>query len=180
MDIIEKWLKQTIIGLNLCPFAKDFYQKNQITLYPALKTDAELNFKDVLNALDEFQNNSSKRTLLLYFPKWQIGYLDFLDFSSEVDDILGQLNLQDEFQIVVFHPEFYFEGIDPKDVSNLVNRSPYPLLHFIKKVDLDLIELTPQEAEKISFDNSHKIKNLSEKEHDEHFPWIYSKKDEKS
>ncbi len=179
MNLIESWLKKTIIGLNLCPFAEEAFLNKHIFISKSNSMTEEMCYQDSLSALANFQSDSTFKTMLLYFPDWKISFLDFLDFSSAIDEVLIKLQLEDEFQVVVFHPEFCFNGLITDDPSNLVNRSPYPLLHFLRKVDLDLLNLTQDQAQEISLNNEVKLKKLTILELASHFPWIYSNKNGK-
>ena len=41
-----------------------------------------------------------------------------------------------ELQCAPFHPDFLFSGLDAGSVENNVNRSPYPMFHFLREVDV--------------------------------------------
>ena len=34
---------------------------------------------------------------------------------------------------MAFHPEYLFDGEDADDPSNLTNRSPYPMIHILRR-----------------------------------------------
>ena len=169
--MINKWLEETIIGLDLCPFTRAPYLAGKI-LIEALpgqeSAEAQVNF---LNSLSSFQGQSHFETILLVYPNWKISFNDFYDFSEDCEEMIGSLNLQDEYQIVAFHPAFCFEGLEFSDRANLVNSSPLPLIHILRINDLDLLNLSAQDAEAMSFGNAKKLEALSETELSHHFPW---------
>ena len=51
--------------------------------------------------------------------------------------LLAELDLEGEIQIASFHPDYQFAGTEPDDLSNLTNRSPYPMLHLIREADVE-------------------------------------------
>jgi hypothetical protein len=47
------------------------------------------------------------------------------------------MNLQGEFQIASFHPDYRFAETTSEDVTNYTNRSPYPILHLLREASLE-------------------------------------------
>lgn len=169
--MINKWLEQTIIGLDLCPFARRPFLEGKILIQelPAREsTEAQLQF---LTTLNTFQNQSRYETAIVGFPLWKNSFEDFYLFQGECEGHLVSLKLQDEFQLVAFHPQFRFDGLEFSNRANLVNSSPYPLIHVLKINDLELLNLSPQDAEAMSFANAKKLESLSEEQILVHFPW---------
>jgi hypothetical protein len=162
--MIKKWLEQTIIGLDLCPFTRKPYFEGKILI-------EELKEHDFLDSFSAFQSQSKFETALLVYPDWKISFLDFYDFSEECKDQLDSLSMEDEFQLVAFHPDFCFEGLDFSNRANLVNSSPVPLIHILRINDLDLLNLSIKEAKAISFGNAKQLEALGQDEIKNHFPW---------
>ena len=52
------------------------------------------------------------------------------------NELLQQAGLQGVIQIASFHPDYCFDGVPEDDVSHYTNRSPYPMLHFIREAQL--------------------------------------------
>ena len=169
--MINKWLEQTIIGLELCPFTKKPYLDGKILIeeLPGQEsTKSQINF---LDSLSSFQGQSKFETALLVYPKWKISFNDFFDFSEDCIDHLHSLNLENEFQLVAFHPAFCFGGLEFSNRANLVNSSPLPLLHILRIHDLDLLNLSTKDAETMSFGNAKKLEALTDEQLQNHFPW---------
>jgi hypothetical protein len=169
--MIKSWLENTIIGLELCPFTKKPYLEGKILIEEHGVLDSSKAHDQFLNSLSFFQNQNKFETTLICFPQWKISFRNFYDFSEDCADELSGLNLEDEFQLVAFHPNFCFEGLKYSDRANLVNSSPIPLIHILKINDLDLINLSSIEAENMSFGNAKKLEGLSDLELENHFPW---------
>lgn len=170
IDLIEKWLRKTIIGLNLCPFAKRPFENNQIRLISTESTDDESQVKFFLDEISILQTNKKISTSLLIFENASKDFQNFYDLSGLFEDLIEQLQLSQEFQIVCFHPKFVFEKTDHNARVNYVNRSPLPLIHIIRSFEVESALSSPQEGEQISFNNEKTLSNLSDDEFLQHFP----------
>ena len=146
-----RWLERAVIGLNLCPFAKAPHVKGQIHYavseakgLEGLRDELIEELKALAAALPE-----ERETVLLIVPHMLRDFLDFNDFLDEADGVLHELDLEGEFQVASFHPDFQFAGTEPDDITNFTNRSPYPTLHLIREASIDrAVEAFP-EAETI-------------------------------
>ena len=70
-----------------------------------------------------------------YYPKDFEQYMSLVqylqdEFLEENEDIRG------EVQISPFHPLFQFEGSGCKGIDNYTNRSPFPMFHILREVEL--------------------------------------------
>jgi len=146
-----RWLERAVIGLNLCPFAKAPHVKGQIH-YAVSEAKGLEGLRDEL--IEELQALAAlpaeeRETVLLIVPHMLRDFLDFNDFLDEADGVLQELDLEGEFQVASFHPDFQFAGTEPDDITNYTNRSPYPTLHLIREASIDrAVEAFP-EAETI-------------------------------
>jgi len=146
-----RWLERAVIGLNLCPFAKGPHIKGQIH-YAVSEAKGLEGLRDELieelNALAALSAEERETTLLIV-PHMLRDFLDFNDFLDEADGVLQELDLEGEFQVASFHPDFQFADTEPDDITNHTNRSPYPTLHLIREASIDrAVEAFP-EAEMI-------------------------------
>ncbi len=146
-----RWLERAVIGLNLCPFAKAPHVKGQIH-YAVSEAKGLEGLRDEL--IEELKALAAlpadeRETVLLVVPHLLRDFLDFNDFLDEADGVLQELDLEGEFQIASFHPDFQFAGTKPDDLTNFADRSPYPTLHLIREASIDrAVEAFP-EAETI-------------------------------
>ncbi len=169
--MINKWLEKTIIGLDLCPFTRKPFLEGKI-LVENLSGSNSREAQDLfLSSFNTFQKQKKFETALLAFPAWKVSFKRFHEFSEDCGEHLATLGLEDEFQLVAFHPKFSFEGLAYSDRANLVNSSPLPLIHILRIHDLDLLNMSTQEAEKMSFGNSKKLEKMGQEEVTDHFPW---------
>lgn len=135
----RRWIERAVIGLNLCPFARAVYVKNQVRIVVSRarhldafldQLDAEL---DLLNATPPEQID----TTLLVHPTLFPDFLQFNDFLGLVDDVVTEHGLDGVIQVASFHPRFQFEGTEPDDISNATNRAPYPVLHLLREDSIE-------------------------------------------
>ncbi len=146
-----RWLERAVIGLNLCPFAKAPHVKGQIH-YAVSEAKGLEGLRDEL--IEELQalraaSAQERETTLLIVPQMLRDFLEFNDFLDEADLVLQELDMEGEFQVASFHPDFQFADTEPDDITNYTNRSPYPTLHLIREASIDrAVEAFP-EAEMI-------------------------------
>jgi hypothetical protein len=146
----QAWVERTVIGLNLCPFAKAVYIKDQIrycvsnaTEPEALRTElaAELTFLQTADPAD-------LDTTLLIHPQVLTDFLDYNDFLEVAEATIADLGLTGEIQIASFHPHYQFAGTQPDDMENCTNRSPYPILHLLREASVErAVEAFPDAAQ---------------------------------
>ena len=146
-----RWLERAVIGLNLCPFAKGPHIKGQIHYAVSQAKGLEGLRDELIEELHALAALSAeeRETTLLIVPHMLRDFLDFNDFLDEADGVLQELDLEGEFQVASFHPDFQFADTQPDDITNFTNRSPYPTLHLIREASIDrAVEAFP-EAETI-------------------------------
>ncbi len=134
-----KWLEKAVIGLNLCPFAKSVYVKQQISFVVSEAFDVESLAFDLTRQLEYLSKADSELidTILLIHPEALNDFLDYNDFLDLADQILEQGGWVGEIQIASFHPEYQFSGTRANAIENYTNRSPYPMLHLLRESSID-------------------------------------------
>lgn len=146
---VRKWLENMVIGLNLCPFAKSVYIKNQVRIVVYEGTEDEL-LGCVEKELHYLQQTPETEvdTTLIVVPYLLQDYYDFNDFLLYTDALVEEMGLEGEIQIADFHPEYQFAGTQKDDVENYTNRSPYPILHLLRESSIDrAVQQFPDAAE---------------------------------
>jgi uncharacterized protein len=129
------WIEQAVIGLNLCPFARSVYVKNQVRIVVSRARHLDAFLDDLDRELALLQDTPAETldtTLLVHptlFPDFEV----FNDFLNVVDDVVAEHGLEGEIQVASFHPQFQFDGTTPDDVTNCTNRAPYPTLHLLRE-----------------------------------------------
>lgn len=173
--MIKKWVKDVVIGLNLCPFAKPVFESNLIRFAETSLTTEESAAEFFLDELAIIQNANPKEisTSILAFLKWPINFYDFNDFVGWGESILEEVGLDEHFQLVVFHPQFHFEDLELSDRANLVNKSPVPVIHILRSIEVEMSLKEMRDGENISFINQEKLEALTELEIRAYFPYLF-------
>jgi hypothetical protein len=85
----------------------------------------------------------------------------FNEFVLSAEDYMHRSSLDDDFQLVAFHPKFCFAGEVEDDASNFANRSPYPTLHVLRQADVTAaVDEQPQLAGSVPRTNKLLLRRL--------------------
>ena len=141
LERTQNWLQTVVCDLNLCPFARPIMESGSLRLVVSQGTKTQEKdqlFRDFLAELDFFQKSSEAEiaTCLMIFPVGLECFEGFLDFFAEAQILMENIGISEEIQLASFHPNYLFGGEPADDVSHFTNRSPYPMLHFIRQAML--------------------------------------------
>ncbi|WP_382156192.1 DUF1415 domain-containing protein [Hydrogenophaga sp. ANAO-22] len=157
------WIEKAVIGLNLCPFARAVYVKNQVRIVVSTARHLDAFLDDLDRELDLLVNTPAEEidtTLLVHatlFPDFEV----FNDFLNVVDDVVAEHDLEGVIQVAPFHPLFQFEGTAPDDVTNATNRAPFPTLHLLREDSVErAIETAGGDADAIVERNLQTLREL--------------------
>ena len=135
MTQTRAWLDGTVIGLNLCPFARAARDAGRIRFVVSdadtartLRADLVVELR-LLGTLDPAVTD----TTLLIHPRALADFLDYNDFLGTADAAIAELGMSGTFQIASFHPRYQFAGEKAEDPANRSNRSPYPMLQLLRE-----------------------------------------------
>jgi uncharacterized protein len=141
------WLEKAVIGLNLCPFAKAVYVKNQVRLVVSKARHADDLLEELDRELDLLVATPASEidtTLLIHATLFE-DFLDFNDFLEIAEDVIDEHELEGVVQLASFHPQFQFDGTQPDDMSNYTNRAPFAILHLLREESVErAVEAFPQ------------------------------------
>ena len=144
------WLERAVIGLNLCPFAKAVFIKNQIRYVVSSAQTPEELLADLVRELNYLQEADPEKTdtTLLIHPDALRDFLDYNDFLDVADATIEELDLEGELQVASFHPDYQFADAGFDDISNYTNRSPYPTLHLLREASVErAVDAFPEASE---------------------------------
>jgi hypothetical protein len=135
LAITRRWLERAVIGLNLCPFAKAVYAKEQVRFVLSDATTPEALLAELGEELLRLRDTPAEQidTTLLIHPQVLGDFLDYNDFLDDADALVEALALDGVLQVASFHPDYQFAGSAPDDVENFTNRAPYPILHLLRE-----------------------------------------------
>lgn len=132
------WVEKAVIGLNLCPFAKSVYVKNQVRFVISEAKHLDGFLEDLDRELDFLAaaDPAEVDTTLLIHPTLLPDFEDFNDFTIIAESAVVEHGLEGVLQVASFHPRFQFADTEPEDLGNYTNRAPYPTLHLIREASL--------------------------------------------
>lgn len=146
---IKHWLARAVIGLNLCPFAKSVYIKEQIR-YVISQSESDADILDELETELRYLADTDPvqvDTTLLILPKALGNFLDYNDFLHRANRVLKRARLTGVLQIASFHPDYQFSDSEPDAIENFTNRAPYPILHLLREASIErAVEAFPDAA----------------------------------
>lgn len=157
------WLEQAVIGLNLCPFARSVYVKNQVRIVVSSARHIDAFLDDLDRELAHLQAVSAEETdtTLLIHPTLFPDFLVFNDFQGVVDEVLVEHELEGVIQVAHFHPDFVFDGEPEGDMSHFTNRAPYPILHLLREDSVErAVDSAGGDAEQIVERNIRTLRDL--------------------
>ena len=147
LDKTSLWLEKAVIGLNLCPFAKAVYVKNQVRLVVSKAKHADGLLEELDRELDLLAATPADEvdTTLLIHPTLFDDFLDFNDFLEIAEGAVDEHGLEGVIQLASFHPQFQFDGTEVDDISNYTNRAPFAILHLLREESVErAVEAFPE------------------------------------
>jgi hypothetical protein len=164
-EVLEQtrlWLEKAVIGLNLCPFAKAVYVKNQVRLVVSHARHADDLLEELDCELDRLVATPAEAvdTTLLIHPTLFDDFLDFNDFLEVAEGVVSEHGLDGVVQLASFHPRFQFDGTGPDDIGNYTNRAPFAILHLLREESVERAVAAFPQAEAIFEANIRTLEKL--------------------
>jgi hypothetical protein len=131
----RNWLERAVIGLNLCPFAKAVYVKEQVRYVVSNANTPEALLETLMDELQHLSDTPAGQvdTTLVIHPFVLTDFEDYNEFLDVADAAVEDMSLDGELQVASFHPDYQFADTDSNDISNFTNRAPYPILHLLRE-----------------------------------------------
>lgn len=136
---VRRWLERAVIGLNLCPFAKAVYVKQQVRIVVSDASTERALLEQLSEELALLRDTPAEvvDTTLLVHPQALADFLDYNDFLGDADGLVEAMDLDGVLQVASFHPDYQFADSTPDDPANLTNRAPWPILHLLREASID-------------------------------------------
>ena len=134
MHVTRAWLRDVVVGLDLCPYARGPLAGGRVRLAVARGGLEQRLHALVLEAqrLDDTPPKTLETTLLV-LPEAPSAFVPFMDETGLAEHVLADALPGGVLQVVAFHPGFRFADAEPDDPGNAVNRSPVPLWHLLRE-----------------------------------------------
>ncbi len=175
LEVFSKWVRNIVISLNLCPFAKEPFEKNLIHFEVCHFSDPKEmrdSFVNLVVLMQDKKESEISNSFIIY-PLASKIFEDFYDFYLKCVDLIEKIELKEEFQLVVFHPQFIFFGENPSNRINLVNRSPLPAIHILRVSEVATALKRVGKDHNINKQNEIILNELSIDELRKLFHWIH-------
>ena len=163
IDETRKWIVSQVIGLNLCPFAREAYAAERVRYVVSAADSVEAlraQLADELRLLQTLDPAATETTLLIH-PRVLGDFLEYNDFLDLADQTIRELEFEGDFQIASFHPCYQFAGTEPDDVTNRTNRSPYPMLQILREASVERAVAEYPDVDKIPERNIETMRRLA-------------------
>ena len=159
-SITQRWLKEVVIDLNLCPFAQQELQSGGVVFYVSEATEEIQLMQELEQQLKRLQVDDSIGTLLLIHPLIGISFDDYNQMLTMADNLLEVMGLVGEFQIASFHPDYQFANTETNSPENYTNRSPFPMLHLLRESAVEKAIAHFEDIDKVPEKNIQTMNNL--------------------
>lgn len=138
VELTRRWVDRFVVAENLCPFAAPALREQPLRVVVNESSDVDTLAAAVLEEMDALQSAPEHElvTSVLVMPNALADFEDYLDFAALADELLESSGLEGVLQIATFHPQYCFADVGADDVSNYSNRSPFPMLHFLREAAL--------------------------------------------
>ena len=142
--VTRKWVEAVIVKMKVCPFSSSADRAGLPAggvSYPLTHASTgeevyEQFWEQVLQLAATDERELS--TVLLLTPRFALHSAGGFDvFADSLNTALTQLRLEDQVQLVFFHPDYTFRdgkdriGID-EGAANFARRSPYPMINLLR------------------------------------------------
>jgi len=135
---VKQWLEKTVIGLQLCPFAKSVFDADKIRYTVSNSRDTEALMLELHDELKRLDDVPGLETTLVIINQQLSDFEAFNQTLDYIDDMLDQYGWSGIFQVASFHPYYQFADTKIDDRENWTNRSPYPIFHILRESSLEL------------------------------------------
>lgn len=160
----KNWVKEVVIGLNLCPFASSVFDNDRIA-YLVLESsiansDTAQHLQFLADSIAALESSDAYETSLLIFPEAYSQFDDYLDFLELANHLIEELNYSGSYQLASFHPDYLFEGSTEEDAENYTNRSPYPMIHLLRESSIEKAVSSYPNIEQVPENNINKLRDI--------------------
>jgi len=161
-DAMEQWVKQVVIGLDLCPWARSSIDSGSLLINTSKSSTISDLFEEMKKEIILTCEISQKQniTKLIVFPELLSIFKEYLDFVRGLQDWIEEEGFDGTVQIATFHPKFVYSGTSSADAENYTNRSPYPAIHLLIEQEVFQAVKNYPDTDKIYIQNIRKMNEI--------------------
>ena len=129
------WVKDFVVGLNLCPFARPLLASDVLRVAVCEATDDKGVAEALLAEIELIQKTSEAEiaTTLVVFPNALQRFDAYLMFLEGAQQLIEEMDLLGVLQLASFHPDYQFAGEPIGAASHFTNRAPFPIIHLLRE-----------------------------------------------
>lgn len=134
-DIVEKtkqWIEEFVIKHNLCPFASRPFGDGAIAYHIIEGQDQKTILATLYRLVCDLHENANLSNAFMILPHIDMNFQAFLSFFGMAEKLIEMQGLDQDFQLVSFHPEYQFAELPYDHPVNMTNRSPYIMIHVLR------------------------------------------------
>lgn len=162
-DRTREWIEGFVLARDLCPFAHEPWAAGEVRVVTASASDAQRCLRAAIDEVARLAEDATVETTLVVFDGGAFESFEaLLDAGATLEALLEESGLDADVQVVAFHPAFRFDGADPEDPANRVNRSPYPMLHLLRAASVERAVARYPDAASIADRNAAKLRGDEE------------------
>ncbi|CBJ27776.1 conserved unknown protein [Ectocarpus siliculosus] len=143
-ELTKSWVQAVITDMGVCPFSVDASRAGlpvgQVRYPVTRETTAESIYREYWREVELLVSETNERSLsttLLITPEFSLN-------NAEAFEVIGQtltqpleaLHLEDDIQLVFFHPQYAFrdgrDRIGSGGAANFARRSPFPMINILR------------------------------------------------
>ncbi|MEO5946133.1 MAG: DUF1415 domain-containing protein [Chitinophagaceae bacterium] len=129
----RNWISNVVVACNFCPFAAREIKRGSVKYEVVGEATIKTALDSVMKMLLLLNEKEQIETALLILPDSFTDFNDYLNLLEKAEAMLATNNYEGIYQIASFHPQYMFAGSNENEPSNYTNRSPYPMLHFLRE-----------------------------------------------
>ncbi len=159
---VRDWIHKTVVGLNLCPFARRPLLQGRVRFVVDEHADPDDVVRRFLQELQHLYETSPAEveTTLLILATACPDFESFLDLVTVGEYLIEEAGLAGEIQLAYFHPRFVYANSDPDDPANAAGRAPFPILHLLREDSVEEARLTYPDIERIPERNAEVLREI--------------------
>jgi hypothetical protein len=169
VNSVEGWLRECVLGLSLCPYARVPFERGAVRIAVTVADDLATTLDEEIKRLQD--SAGSVETTLVIIAQGLQHFLDFNDCTGDIEQMLQQSGLDDEFQLAAFHPAYLFAGEAADDASHYTNRAPYPVVQLLR---VESVSKAVQQGDTLAVPerNMETLRALDRSRLQMLFPWV--------
>ena len=159
---VRAWLDHFVVGLNLCPFARPVVASAALRISICDSKQLQQVAEAFMAELDLIQQSAESdiATTLLVLSNALTNFEEYLSFIENAEVLIDQMGLTGVIQLASFHPDYQFEAEPAESASHFTNRSPYPIIHFLREEMMERVLENVPNPEQIPQCNIQKLEAM--------------------